>query len=65
MATRSSSTPTCTCRQVLDFIAALESSEQLVDLSSVRIERGARPGAAGGSTVTVAVTVAGYARSAR
>jgi hypothetical protein len=51
--------------QVLDFVAALESSEQLVDLPNVRIERGARPGAAGGSTVTVAVTVAGYARSTR
>jgi hypothetical protein len=51
--------------KVLDFVAALESSEQLVNVTSVRIERGARPGAAGGSSVTVAVTIAGYARGAR
>jgi type II secretory pathway component PulM len=51
--------------KVLDFVAALESSEQLVDVTSVRVERGARPGAPGGSTVSVAVTVAGYARGAR
>lgn len=51
--------------KVLDFVAALESSEQLVDVTSVRIERGARPGAAGGATVSGALTVAGYTRGAK
>lgn len=51
---------------VLDFVAALEGSEQLVDVRSVRVERGARGGALpGGPTVAVVVTVAGYARGAR
>jgi hypothetical protein len=49
---------------VLDFVAALEGSEQLVDVRSVRVERGAR-GLPGGPTVAVMVTLAGYARGAR
>jgi hypothetical protein len=49
--------------KVLDFVAKLESSEQLVDVASVRIDRGARGGALpGGSTVSVVVTVTGYSR---
>ena len=51
---------------VLDFVAALEGSEQLVDVRSVRVERGARGAAlSGGPTVTVVVTLAGFARGAR
>lgn len=49
---------------VLGFIAGLEGSEQLVDVTSVRIERGSRGGVtAGEATVSVAVTIAGYSRS--
>jgi len=53
-----------TWSKVLDFVAALESSEQLVDVTSVRVERGARGGGPLGdaSTVSVVVTVVGYAR---
>lgn len=50
---------------VLGFVQALESSEQLADVASVRIERGPRGNAAGGPTVSVTVTVAGYGRGAR
>lgn len=51
--------------KVLDFVTSLESSEQLVDVVSVRIERGSRGGLLGGaSTVSVVVTVAGYSRVA-
>jgi hypothetical protein len=49
---------------VLGFIAGLERSEQLVDVTSVRIERGSRGVPAGDATVSVAVTIAGYSRSA-
>ena len=49
---------------VLGFVAALESSEQLADVRSVRIERGPRGGnQPAGPTVSVVVTVAGYGRS--
>ncbi|MEO8560967.1 MAG: GspMb/PilO family protein [bacterium] len=53
-----------TWSQVLDFVAALEKSEQLVDVTSVRLERASRGGGAlgGSSTVSVVVTVAGYSR---
>ena len=56
-----------TWSKVLDFVAALESSEQLVDVTGVRIERGARGGGplGGSSTVSVVVTVAGYSRGAQ
>jgi hypothetical protein len=50
-----------TWSKVLAFVSALESSEQLVDVTSVRVERGARGGAEG-SVVSVVVTVAGYGR---
>jgi hypothetical protein len=50
---------------VLGFVKALESSEQLADVESVRIERGPRGNPAGGAVVTVTVTVAGYGRGAR
>jgi Type II secretion system (T2SS), protein M subtype b len=50
---------------VLGFVKALESSEQLADVESVRIERGPRGNPAGGAAVTVTVTVAGYGRGAR
>ena len=54
-----------TWSKALDFVARLESAEQLVDVTSVRIERGARGGPLGGaSTVSVIVTVAGYGRGA-
>jgi type II secretory pathway component PulM len=52
--------------KVLDFVAKLESSQQLVDVASVRIDRGARGGVLpGGSTVSVVVTVTGYSRGIR
>jgi hypothetical protein len=53
--------------KVLAFVAALETSEHLVDVTSVRIERGARGGGVlgGASTVSVVVTVAGYSRGAQ
>jgi type II secretory pathway component PulM len=54
-----------TWSKALDFVAQLESAEQLVDVTSVRLERGAPGGPLGGSsTVSVVVTVAGYSRGA-
>jgi len=51
---------------VLGFVQALESSEQLTDVRSVRIERGARgANSDGGQTVSVTLTVTGYGRDAR
>lgn len=52
-------------RQVLDFVKALESGAQLVDISNIRIERGARAGPLGGPLVSVSATLAGYARADR
>ena len=51
-------------RQVLAFIRALESSARLVDLSAVRIERGARGGPLGGDLVSISASVVGYGRGA-
>ena len=51
-------------RQVLAFVRALESSARLVDLTSVRIERGVRGGPLGGALVSVSATVAAYTRGA-
>jgi hypothetical protein len=51
---------------VLGFVAALESSEQLADVESVRIERGPRgANPAGGPMVSLTLTIAGYGRGAR
>jgi type II secretory pathway component PulM len=51
--------------QVINFVHLLEASGQLVDVTSVRIERGPRGGPLGGAMVSVAATLAGYSRSAR
>ena len=52
-------------RQVLNFVHVLETSGQLVDVTSVRIERGPRGGPLGGDLVSVAATFAGYSRGGR
>jgi len=54
-----------TWQQVLAFVHRLEASSQLVDVSSLRIERGPRGGPLGGNTVNVAATLTGYSRGAR
>ena len=54
-----------TWRQVLAFVHHLEASSQLVDVTSIRVERGPRGGPLGGETVNFAATLTGYARSAR
>ena len=51
--------------QVLNFMHVLETSGQLVDVSSVRIERGPRGGPLGGASVSLAATLAGYSRGGR
>ena len=52
-------------RQVLNFVHVLETSGRLVDVTSVRIERGPRGGPLGGDLVSVAATFAGYSRGGR
>ena len=52
-------------RQVLTFVHGLESSARLIDVASVRIERGARGGPLGGDLVSVSATIAGYSREAQ
>ena len=52
-------------RQVLNFLHVLETSGQLVDLVSVRIERGPRGGPLGGDMVSLGATLAGYSRGGR
>ena len=54
-----------TWRQVLTFVHHLETSSQLVDVSSIRVERGPRGGPLGGETVNVAATLTGYGKGAR
>lgn len=54
-----------TWRQVLAFVRLLEVSGQLVEVSSVRLERGARGGPLGGDLVSISATLAGYSRGAR
>ena len=54
-----------TWRQVLAFVHHLEASSQLVDVSSIRVERGPRGGPLGGETVNFAATLTGYARTTR
>ena len=52
-------------KQALEFVHLLETSGQLVDVTSVRIERGPRGGPLGGEMVSVAATLAGYSRGLR
>jgi type II secretory pathway component PulM len=54
-----------TWRQVLGFVRLLEVSAQLVDVGSIRIERGARGGPLGGDLVSISATLAGYSRGER
>ncbi|MDB4912805.1 MAG: Pilus assembly protein PilO [Gemmatimonadetes bacterium] len=49
-------------RQVLLFVHALETSSRLVNVASVRIERGARGGPLGGTLVSMAATVVSFAK---
>lgn len=51
-------------RQVLAFVRLLEVSGQLVEVSSLRLERGARGGPLGGDLVSLSATLAGYSRGA-
>ena len=52
-------------QQVLSFVRLLEVSGQLIEVSSVRFERGARGGPLGGDLVSFSATLAGYSRGAR
>lgn len=52
-------------RQVLAFVRLLEVSGQLVEVSSIRLERGARGGPLGGDLVSISATLTGYSRGAR
>ena len=54
-----------TWKQVLTLVHLLETSGQLVDVTSVRIERGPRGGPLGGAMVSMAATLAGYSRGGR
>ena len=51
-------------RQVLAFVRLLEVSGQLVDVASLRLERGARGGPLGGDMISISATLAGYGRGA-
>ena len=51
-------------RQVLTFLRAVESSARLVEISRVRLERGARGGPLGGDHLVLAATITGYGRVA-
>ena len=52
-------------RQVLAFVRLLEVSGQLVDVASLRLERGARGGPLGGDMISISATLAGYGRGAQ
>lgn len=52
-------------RQVLAFVRLLEVSGQLVDVTSLRLERGARGGPLGGDMISISATLAGYGRGAQ
>lgn len=54
-----------TWRQALVFVHRLESSAQLVNVNSLRIERGPRGGPLGGDVVSVAATLTGYGKATR
>ncbi|MEP6729032.1 MAG: type II secretion system protein GspM [bacterium] len=47
-------------RNVLTFVHSLESATRLIDISPLRIERGARGGPLGGDLVSFSATVSGY-----
>jgi Tfp pilus assembly protein PilO len=51
-------------RQLLTFLRAIESSSRLVEVSQLRLERGARGGPLGGDLISLAATVKGYGRAA-
>jgi Tfp pilus assembly protein PilO len=51
-------------RNALAFMNSLEAATRLVDIVTLRVERGARGGALGGDLVSIAATVAGYSASA-
>ena len=51
-------------RNALAFVHSLESATRLVDIVTLRIERGARGGPLGGDLVSFSATVAGYSGSA-
>ena len=51
-------------RNALAFAHSMESATRLVDIQSLRIERGARGGPLGGDLVAVSATLSGYSRSA-
>ncbi|MDB4881513.1 MAG: hypothetical protein JWL95_279 [Gemmatimonadetes bacterium] len=51
-------------RNALAFMNSLESATRLVDIVTLRVERGARGGPLGGDLVSIAATVAGYSASA-
>ncbi len=52
-------------RQVLTFIRALESSSRLIEVTSIRIERGPRGGPLGGAALLLTASITGYARGGR
>lgn len=52
-------------QQVLAFVRVLEVSGQLVNVTSIRLERGARGGSLGGDQIALSATLAGYSRGAR
>lgn len=52
-------------QQVLSFVRLLEVSGQLVNVTSLRLERGARGGPLGGDQIAISATLTGYSRGAR
>lgn len=52
-------------RQVLTFMRVLESSSRLIEVTSIRIERGPRGGPLGGAALLLTTSVTGYARGTR
>ncbi len=52
-----------TWRQILTFVRLLEVSGQLIDITSLRLDRGPRGGPLGGEQVSLAASLAGYTRA--
>lgn len=50
-------------RQLLTFLRAVESSARLVEVSQLRLERGARGGPLGGDLISLAATVTAYGQA--